>query len=268
MPPGDMFTAGVDIGSVSSKAVLMLNGQVCATSLYRTGYSSPDSARKVMDAVLNKTGLTERDVKYVVGTGYGRVNVPFANKTITEITCHARGAHYLNPNVRTILDMGGQDLKAIRCDANGRVTEFLMNDKCAAGTGRAMEVIADIVSVPITEIGPVSLTAKREPEISSTCVVFAKSEAVRLLREGYSVPEVLAAYCAAMARRIVGLLNRIGVEREFAITGGIAKNVGVVKRVEEALGIKAIELTADPALAGAIGAALIARELYLKTQGG
>jgi len=194
------------------------------------------------------------------------VNVPFANRAITEIACHARGANYIwGPTVRTVLDMGGQDCKAIHCDERGKVTAFLMNDKCAAGTGRGMEVFADLLSVPIEEVGQMSLSVEKEPEpVSSTCVVFAKSEAVGLLRKGWPKNMVLAAYCSAMASRISELLEKIKVERDFVITGGIAKNVGVVKRLEDIIGFKALPMKAefDPMTAGSIGAALFAKALH------
>ena len=198
-----MLTAGVDVGSVSTQAAVMADGELCAFSSMRTGSDSPDSARKAMEWALKDTGLTVDKIRYVVGTGYGRVNVPFANRTITEIACHARGANFMyGPTVRTVLDMGGQDCKAIRCDDKGKVSAFLMNDKCAAGTGRGMEVFADLLSVPLEQIGDLSFQVDKEPQpVSSTCVVFAKTEAVGLLRKGWPKNDVLAAYCSAMADR-------------------------------------------------------------------
>jgi bzd-type benzoyl-CoA reductase Q subunit len=262
----EIVSAGVDVGSVSSQAAIMTDGRLFAYSNMRTGSDSPDSARKAMDWALEDTGLTLEDIQYVVGTGYGRVNVSFANRAITEIACHARGANYIyGPTVRTVLDMGGQDCKAIHCDERGKVTAFLMNDKCAAGTGRGMEVFADLLAVPIEEIGKRSLDVDEEPPpVSSTCVVFAKSEATALLREGWPKNKVLAAYCSAMAHRVVTLLERIGVEEDFAITGGISKNIGVVKRLEDELGINSLATDYDPQIAGAIGAALFAEALVKK----
>jgi len=262
----EVVTAGVDVGAVSSKAVIMVDGDLYAYSIMRTGSSSPDSANKTMNWALEGTGMKLEDIQYVVGTGYGRVNVPFANRAITEITCHARGANYIwGPTVRTILDMGGQDCKAIRCDERGKVTAFLMNDKCAAGTGRGMEVIADLLSVPIEEVGAMSLKVEKEPEpVSSTCVVFAKSEAVGLLRKGWPKEMVLAAFCSAMANRVAELLKRVGAEKDFVITGGIAKNVGIVKRLEDMIGLKALPMKEglDPMIAGGLGAGLFAKDLY------
>ena len=262
----ETITAGVDVGSVSSQAVIMLDGELYAYSNMRTGSDSPDSSRKAMDWALEGTDLTLEGIHFIVGTGYGRVNVPFSNRAITEIACHARGGNMMYGNtVRTILDMGGQDCKAILCDERGKVSNFLMNDKCAAGTGRGMEVFADLLAVPIEDVGELSLDVEEEPPpVSSTCVVFAKSEATSLLRDGWSKKRVLAAYCLAMASRVVGLLERIGVQKDFAITGGIAKNPGVVIRLERELGLKALQSKYDTQIAGALGAALFAKALVEK----
>lgn len=266
---GDIIAAGVDVGSVSSQAVVMVDGKLYCYSSTRTGSDSPQSARKAIDKAMEETGMTLEDIQYTVGTGYGRVNVPFANRAITEIACHARGANFMyGPSVKTILDMGGQDCKAIHCDSRGKVTNFLMNDKCAAGTGRGMEVFADLLSIPIEDMGRLSFEVDEEPEpVSSTCVVFAKSEAVGLLRKGWPKEKVLAAYSAAMAHRVVELLERIKIEKDFAITGGIAKNEGVVKRIEKELNIKALEPTYDTQIAGALGGALFAKALVEKERG-
>ena len=270
----DIITAGVDIGSVSSKGVIMTDGEVYSLSVMRTGSNSPDSAKKVMDWAMEGTGLKLGDLKYIVGTGYGRVNVPMANKAITEIACHAKGANYIwGPTVRTVLDVGGQDIKAIHCDEKGKVTSFLMNDKCAAGTGRGMEVFAELLKIPIEEIGTVSLKIDKEPEpVSCTCVAFAKTEAIGLLRKGWSKEKVLAAYTRAMAIRMCNLLKKVGVERDFVITGGQSKNIGIVTRIENIIGIRRLPVPkwentgVDPIVAGAIGAALFAKALYERSQ--
>jgi len=266
---GELITAGVDVGSVSSQAVVMVDGELYAFSNMRTGSDSPESARKAMEWAMEGTGLTLDDVGFVVGTGYGRVNVPFSDKAITEIACHARGANYMyGPGVRTVLDMGGQDCKVIRCDERGKVSAFVMNDKCAAGTGRGMEVFADLLAIPIEEVGELSLQVEEEPPpVSSTCVVFAKSEATALLREGWPKSKVLAAYCSAMAHRVVTLLQQVGIEEEFAITGGIAKNIGIVKRLEDEIGVKAQPARIDTQIAGALGGALFAQNLLKKKLG-
>ena len=265
---GKLITAGVDVGSVSTQAVVMVEGRLFAYANRRTGSSSPDSARRAMDWALQGTELNIEKIHYIVATGYGRVNIPFAHKTMTEIACHARGANFLyGAAVRTVLDMGGQDCKAIKIDAQGKVVNFLMNDKCAAGTGRGFEVIADLLQVPIEEMGELSLRVEKEPEpVSSTCVVFAKSEALGLLRKGWQKNDVLAAYSRAMTHRIAALLKRLGIEREFVITGGIAKNIGIVTRLEKELGITALKPNFDTHIAGAVGAALIAHDRKMRDE--
>ena len=262
----DMVFAGVDVGSVSSQAVVMLDGQLYCYGNTRTGSSSPDSAVGAMSLALRDTGLKIDDLQYTVGTGYGRVNVPFAKRTVTETACHARGANWMfGPTVRTVLDVGGQDCKAIRCNEKGKMTNFIMNDKCAAGTGRGMEVFADLLQVPVTEIGELSFQIDQEPPpISSECVVFAKTEAAGLLRAGWPKEKVLAAYCGASAQRVAGLLRRLGLEAGFAVTGGMAHNRGVVERIEKELGVTALKTDQDPQLAGAVGAALFAQALLAK----
>ncbi len=261
-----ILTCGIDVGSVSSQAVLVCDGELYGFNNMRTGNNSPDSANNALKGVMDKCGMSLDNIHFVVGTGYGRVNVPFAHKAITEIACHARGANYMGGRgIRTILDMGGQDCKAIHCDEKGKVTNFLMNDKCAAGTGRGMEVIADLLQIPISELGPRSFDVDVEPAaVSSVCVVFAKSEALGLLKSGWTKNKVVAAYCQAMAERVVSLLERIGVEKEFFITGGIGKNAGVVKRIERILKIETAQTKYDSQIAGALGAALFANTLVTK----
>ena len=272
---GELITAGVDVGSVSTQAVVMVDAELFAYGNTRTGSDSPNSAWNGMNFTLEKSEMKMDNIDYTIGTGYGRVNVPMAQQAITEITCHARGANFMyGPEVRTVMDMGGQDCKAINVDERGKVLNFIMNDKCAAGTGRGMEVFADLIRVPVWEIGPRSFNISKEPPmISSTCVVFAKSEVIGLLETGTPENEIMAAYCSAMAHRIMELLNRLGVKEKFVITGGIAKNEGVVKRLEKELKIKTAEqvwynkeyrdnnIPFDTQIAGAIGAALFGHTL-------
>jgi benzoyl-CoA reductase subunit A len=272
---GELITAGVDVGSVSTQAVVMVDAKLFAYGNTRTGSDSPNSAWNGMNFALEKSEMKMDNIDYTIGTGYGRVNVPMAQQAITEITCHARGANFMyGPEVRTVMDMGGQDCKAINVDERGKVLNFIMNDKCAAGTGRGMEVFADLIRVPVWEIGPRSFNISKEPPmISSTCVVFAKSEVIGLLEAGTPENEIMAAYCSAMAHRIMELLNRLGVKEKFVITGGIAKNEGVVKRLEKELKIKTAEqvwynkeyrdnnIPFDTQIAGAIGAALFGHAL-------
>ncbi|MFC1895758.1 benzoyl-CoA reductase, bzd-type, subunit Q [Thermodesulfobacteriota bacterium] len=264
-------TVGIDVGSVSSQAVIMADGRIFAYSSIRTGSNSPDSAHKALDFALEAVGSMPQDrVNYCIGTGYGRVNVPFADRTLTEIACHARGANFLyGPQVRTVIDVGGQDIKAIQCDEKGKVTNFLMNDKCAAGTGRGMEVFADLLGVPIDEVGNRSFQFEGEepPAVSSTCVVYAKSEATGLMRKGWTTEQVLAAYCKAMAERIHSLVERVGAEPKLAATGGVAKNRGIMDRVIHLVGLERMSTQWDTQIAGAAGAALFGYALCGKGKG-
>ena len=265
------ITVGVDVGAVSSQAVIVADGRILAYGNMRTGSSSPDSARDAYRFALEAVdGLPDDRMDRCIGTGYGRVNVPFADRSLTEISCHARGAnHIYGPQVRTVLDVGGQDIKVIRCDEYGNVTDFLMNDKCAAGTGRGMEVFADLLGLPITEVGERSFQYPGdEPRaVSSTCVVYAKSEATDLLRTGWTTEEVLAAYCKAMAERIYALVERIGVAAGFAVTGGLAKNRGIMDRLMPMIGLPRMQTDWDTQIAGAAGAALIGYDRCVKGKG-
>ena len=264
------ITIGIDVGSVSSQACIMADRQIFAYANMRTGYDSSDSARNALNFALEATDMPEDRMDYCVGTGYGRVNVPFADRSITEIACHARGANFIyGPKVRTVLDVGGQDIKAIQCDEKGKVNNFLMNDKCAAGTGRGMEVFSDLLGVSINEVGERSFQYDGEdPEaVSNTCVVYAKSEAKGLLRKGWSTEQVLAAYCKAMAERIYSLIERAGVTPEFAVTGGMAKNRGVIARLMPMIGLERMTTKWDPQIAGAAGAALFGYALCQRGKG-
>ncbi len=265
---GDLIVAGIDVGSVSSQAVVLVDGVIYAYGNVRTGYDSPMSAKKALGYSLEGTGLEASQIAYCVGTGYGRVNVPMANRTLTEIACHARGANFIyGPEVRTILDVGGQDIKAIQCDEKGKVVNFILNDKCAAGTGRGMEVFAELLGIPVWEVGERSLDVEEEPmPVSNVCVVYAKSEAISLLKKGWSVERVIAAYCRSMAERIYGLLEKLGIVPLLGLTGGVAKNPGIVKRLEALVGLKVPTPSWDTQLAGAIGAALYAHELALRVR--
>lgn len=261
------ITVGIDVGSISSQAVIMADGEILAYSNMRTGSNSPNSARNAFNFALDSfVDMQEDRMDYCVGTGYGRVNVPFADRSITEIACHARGANFIyGPEVRTVLDIGGQDIKVIQCDDKGNVTNFLMNDKCAAGTGRGMEVFADLLGIYINEVGDMSFNVKEEPRaVSNTCVVYAKSEATGLLKKGWKVEEVLAAYCRAMAERIYSMIERIGVIPQFAVTGGMAKNRGVMDRLMQMVGLEPMKTNWDTQIAGAVGAALFGYALCEK----
>jgi len=254
-----MYVAGIDIGSRGAKGVVMDNNHIVSYTIRDTGPESVKTAEETMDSVLECTGLTRDDISYVVATGYGRVLVPFANANISEISCHARGAHWYFPSVRTILDMGGQDCKAINCDENGRVTNFIMNDKCAGGTGRFLEVIADVLQIPLEEIGPKSLESTQDFPFSTICAVFAKSEALSLLKKGVAKPDILNGLHDAIAVRSYNLMRRISIEKDFTITGGISKNVGMVKKLQQKVGLEPL-MAPDAQIIGALGAALFARE--------
>jgi benzoyl-CoA reductase subunit A len=264
------ITVGIDVGSVSSQAVIMADGQIVTYSNMRTGSDSPHSARKALKFTLDAINMPDDRMDYCTATGYGRVNVPFADRVMTEIACHARGASFIyGPRVRTVLDVGGQDIKAIQCDEQSKVTNFLVNDKCAAGTGRGMEVLADLLGVPVEDVGDRSFEYQGdEPEaVSSTCVVYAKSEALGLLRKGWNKEEVLAAYCRAMAERIYSLVKKVGVKPGFAVTGGMAKNRGVMDRLMRMIGMNRMKTQWDPQIAGAVGAALFGYALCQKGKG-
>ncbi|MHB8105460.1 MAG: acyl-CoA dehydratase activase [Dehalococcoidales bacterium] len=259
-------TAGVDIGSNSSQAAVMCDNRLFGYASLRTGPDYRSSAQTVMEQALGKSGMKIKDVNYIVGTGWGSRNVTSAEKTVDEINCHARGARFMfGPTVKTVVDLGAQTTKAIRLYQWERIRDFQMNDKCADGMGRGIEVMADLLQVPIQEMGERSLAVEKDPEpVSTTCYAFANTEAMGLFHEGYKESEVLAAYLFAIAWRIHGTIGRVQPEKELAFTGGLAKNPGIVKRLEKAMDMTALTSEYDPQLAGAIGAALIAQAMLNK----
>ena len=254
-----MIVAGIDIGSRAAKSVILNSNSILSSAICDTGAESVKTSYKTIKEALKGTGLALDDIQYIVATGYGRVLVPFANENISEISCHARGINWYFPSVRTILDMGGQDCKAISCDANGRVTNFIMNDKCAGGTGRFLELIAEVLNVPLEDIGDISLTSETAIPINTICAVFAKSEAITYVRKGTAKSDIMAGLHEAIATRSLNLLKRVSIEKEFSITGGIAKNKGMVAKLKEKVGLEPL-LSEDPQLIGALGAALFAKE--------
>ena len=262
-----MLFAGIDIGSRGSKGAILRDETLAASVILETGPDSAETAEEVFGAMSKQTGLSIEDMDYIVSTGYGRVLVPFAHVNVSEISCHAKGAHWYYPSVRTILDMGGQDCKAISLDDDGRVTQFFMNDKCAGGTGRFLEVIADVLRLRLEDIGPVSLESTEKYPFNTVCAVFAKSDALSLLRKGVPKCDILSGLHDAISTRCCNLLKRVSVKKDFTITGGIAKNVGMVAKIEEKLGVTAV-LAQDPQIVGAVGAALFARERFLQKQNG
>ncbi len=254
-----MITAGIDIGSLTGKALILNDKEIIGWSLLPTGPDTSKIAKSAIDKALVQCGISMDDIEYIVSTGYGRVVVPFADKSITEISCHAKGAHWFFPEVRTILDMGGQDCKAISCDENGKVTKFVMNDKCAAGTGRSMEIMAKILGVLLEDLGRLSFESNQPVKINNMCVVFAKSEVIDLLRNDVPKNNIIAGLCQSTSERIGLLMKSVDKKPEFAITGGIAKNIGIVRRIEEKLGMTS-NICFEPQIVGALGAAIFARE--------
>jgi predicted CoA-substrate-specific enzyme activase len=250
--------AGVDIGSTMTKVVIM-NESVLASVIGPTGPEHRKLANRVMEEALKKAKLPFEDISYLVATGYGRINVPFADRQITEISCHARGIAYLLPEAQTVIDIGGQDSKGIKLK-DGRAVDFVMNDKCAAGTGRFLEVAAEELGVKLEDMGKLSLEAKNPVRISNTCTVFAAQEVITKLSEGAALPDIIAGLHEAIATRVHGMIRRLKIEREVAITGGGAKNIGLVRALEAKLGF-AVLVPPEPLLTGAIGAALLGRDM-------
>ncbi len=255
-----MLVAGVDVGSLTAEAVILEDEKIIAYEIIGVRPSPVQSATEVMEKTLAKTGLKLDDIEFCVSTGYGREKIPFADKSISEISCHGKGAQWSDPSIRTVIDIGGQDCKVIHVDENGDLVDFIMNDKCAAGTGRFLEIIAKTLGVDVSDLGPLSLKSKNPSVITSMCSVFAEYETMFLLAEGKDRVDIAAGVNKAMARRVYALVQRLGIRKEVAITGGVAKNVGVVKSLEELLRTKLIKFTIDPQIIGALGAALFAKE--------
>ena len=260
-----MITAGIDIGSLSANVVILRGDKITVSHNIRTGPDTCETSWQVMKEALAMIDInfSVGSIDYIVATGYGRVVVPFSNKTVTEISCHAKGNHFFFPKVRTILDMGGQDCKAISCDEKGKVTNFIMNDKCAAGTGRYLERVASTLGISLADLGPLSLqTVKGPADISHYCAVFAQQDILLLRREGVHLRDILAGACEGIVKRIYPLLQQLGIRVDFAISGGVAKNIGIVSRLEKKLGMKA-NIAFDSQVVGALGAALFARDFLL-----
>jgi len=255
-----MIVAGCDIGSLTAKAVLMKNEEILSTAMIRSMPKPQDSARLVMNSALEAAGLSMDDILFSVGTGYGRSQISFVDSVESEIACHGRGAWWNVPSIRTVIDIGGQDAKVIRIDEQGNVTRYSYNDKCAAGTGRFLEVIAEALEVELEEMGDLSLRSTEKVNISNQCVVFAETEVVSLINEGKEVADIINGLSRAMANRAASLAKGIGVVQDVAFTGGVAKNGGVALALEVALGYPLKALNIDPQINGALGAALIAQE--------
>jgi predicted CoA-substrate-specific enzyme activase len=258
-----MYYAGVDLGSTITKvAIADGDGNITAKVAGATGPEYRRLANQVMSRALDEAGLTLKEIGYVVATGYGRVNAPFADCQITELTCHARGVSHLFPGARTAIDIGGQDAKVLKID-NGKLVDFIMNDRCAAGTGRFLEMVAKTLNLKLEEMGEISLRAKKKVAISNTCTVFAQSEIVALISEGRSTPDILAGLHDAIAGRVVNMVRSLKVESDVILTGGVALNRAVVAAITERLDC-AVLVPDEPLFTGASGGALLALELAHK----
>jgi len=255
-----MFVAGCDVGSLTAEAVIMENGKILGSEIIRVRPKAEQSARDVMDRVLSKLDLKYDDLAYTIATGYGRETIPFANGNISEISCHGRGANFLIPEIRTVIDVGGQDCKAIRVDGQGNLEDFVMNDKCAAGTGRSLELNSEALGVDVSELGSLSLESTENITITNQCSIFTELEIMHLLMEDKSVADIAAGINEAMARRVKMLVGKVGIKNEIGMTGGVSKNIGVVKSLEQTLGAKFVEFPEDPQIIGALGAALFAAD--------
>jgi len=257
------YAAGVDVGSTQTKAVIMQDDgkerKMIATALVDTGANVQKAGGNGFAAACQEAGIAAEQVGYVVGTGYGRYKIQFGNTQMTEISCHARGAHFLFPNTRTVIDMGGQDSKAISIGPEGNVLDFVMNDKCAAGTGRFLGNAADVLAMSLDDMGPFSLKGKNPVKITTVCTVFVESDILSYLAQGKKAEDVLSGVNLAIARRTVSLARRVPVEPAITMTGGVSRNVGMVKALEEVLGMS-LQISPLAHFAGAIGAAMYALE--------
>jgi predicted CoA-substrate-specific enzyme activase len=260
------YAAGVDVGSTQTKAVIINEDrQIVGRALIDTGANVSAAAKNAFALALKDADLMEEEVEYVIGTGYGRYRVTFGNEQVTEISCHGRGAVHMFPATRTVLDMGGQDTKAIRVSERGEILDFCMNDKCAAGTGRFLGAASAALDIPLEELGPTALRAERPVRISTTCTVFAESEILSWLGKGKTVEDILLGVHQSMASRSTGLLRRVGIESEISFTGGVAKNVGMVKALEDSLKAP-LNVSEESHFMGALGASLFALDHILASR--
>ncbi len=260
------YAAGVDVGSTQTKAVVVdEDGVIVARSLTETGANVMRAAESAFTEALDSGGLREEEVEYVIGTGYGRYKVTFGNTQVTEISCHGRGAAHMFPGTRTVVDMGGQDTKAIRVTAAGEIVDFCMNDKCAAGTGRFLGAASSALEIPLDELGPTALRGEKPVKISTTCTVFAESEVLSWLGKGKKIEDILLGVHQSIAARAAGLLRRVGVEEQVTFTGGVAKNIAMVRTLSDRLGMP-MNVSEDSHYMGALGAALIALDHVLASR--
>lgn len=252
------YAAGVDVGSTQTKAVVINEaGEIVGRALIDTGANVITAAENAFAQALATKQLDEREVEYVIGTGYGRYRVTFGNAQVTEISCHGRGAVHMFPGTRTVVDMGGQDTKAIRVNASGEIVDFCMNDKCAAGTGRFLGAAAVALDLPLSELGPTALRGERAVKISTTCTVFAESEVLSWLGKGKKIEDILLGVHESIASRSIGLLRRVGIEAEVTFTGGVTRNRAMVDTLNKRLGLS-VNVSEESHYIGALGAALFA----------
>jgi (R)-2-hydroxyacyl-CoA dehydratese activating ATPase len=252
-----MITAGCDLGSLTAKAVILKDREIVAKEIIRATARPEQSALAVMKLSCAAAGINMENIDRLVGTGYGRKHIPFVNSAESEIVCHARGAFHQAPGTRTVIDIGGQDAKAIKIDDRGEVIRYVYNDKCASGTGRFLEIIADSLDLSLEELGALSQKSTVALTISNQCVVFAETEIISLVNEGREIPDIISALHRAVANRVASLARGIGIEEEVLMTGGVAKNPGMFSALAGALGIE-LRAVSDPQMNGALGAALIA----------
>ena len=257
------YAAGVDVGSTQTKAIIIdEDARIVGRALIDTGANVVQAAESAYVEAIAEGDVDDEEVEYVVGTGYGRYRVTFGNSQVTEISCHGRGAVHLFPDTRTVLDMGGQDTKAISVTAGGEITDFCMNDKCAAGTGRFLGAASAALDIPLDELGPVSLRGTRPIKISTTCTVFAESEVLAWIGKGKKIEDILWGVHQSIASRSVALMRRVGLDDEITFTGGVSRNEGMVKALEERLG-KRLNISDECHYMGALGAAMFALDEVL-----
>jgi (R)-2-hydroxyacyl-CoA dehydratese activating ATPase len=255
-----MIVAGCDVGSLTTKAVILNNTRIISHALIPSTFDPAKSAIEVMEKALGEAGLSMKDIGFCVGTGYGRERIPFVHKSISEIACHAKGANWLLPSVRTVIDVGGQDCKATRLDEKGNIVRFFTNDKCASGTGRFLEVMAKILGLELKELGEISVQARNPVTLAATCTVWAQAEVIMHLNTNTPKADLAAGINDAMAARVAILAKSAGLEKDVCMTGGVAKNIGVLEAMEKQLDVPIRRLRVDPQVIGALGAAVFAKE--------
>lgn len=262
-----LVTAGIDIGSTTSKAAVWIDDCLGACVIGPSTTNPRETARECYEKVLQMAEIDTAEVAYIVGTGYGRAKVSFAQENVSELSAHGRGAKHMLPTARTVIDIGGQDTKVISLDGKGQMLEYAMNDKCAAGTGRFLDFIARSVGIDVKDLAKIHASAPYQPvRLSSMCSVFIESEVINLVNDEISLPTIVQGLHHAVASRVAALVKRVGVVQDVVITGGVAKNAGVVDSLERNLGIKLKTFPdgVDPQMMGSVGAAIIARDIYLK----